>query len=95
MIGLVFLLGVTSFSILPSLQVNILRHAEEAPQVASSINVSIIHIGNACGAILGGWVLDSQWGLAAIPVASSFVTIVGIILILISAYVSRKDAALR
>ncbi|MXQ54720.1 MFS transporter [Shimazuella alba] len=95
MIGLVFLLGVTSFSILPSLQVNILRHAEEAPQVASSINVSIIHIGNACGAILGGWVLDSQWGLASIPVASSFVTIVGIILILISAYVSRKDAALR
>jgi DHA1 family inner membrane transport protein len=92
MIGLVFLLGVTSFSILPSLQVNILRHAEEAPQVASSINVSIIHIGNACGAILGGWVLDSNLGLAWVPVVSGFVTIIGIVLILISAYLNRRNA---
>jgi DHA1 family inner membrane transport protein len=92
MIGLVFLLGVTSFAILPSLQVNILRHAEEAPQVASSINVSIIHIGNACGAILGGWVLDSNLGLASVPVVSGFVTIIGIVLILISAYLNRRNA---
>lgn len=87
---LVLMLGVTSFAILPSLQVNILCHAQEAPQLASSINVSIVHIGNACGAALGGWVIESSWGLSAVPLVSALISLVGIILIFLSAYLNKQ-----
>ncbi|ASJ57637.1 hypothetical protein BP422_21765 [Brevibacillus formosus] len=78
----VFLLGVFSFGILPCLTVYVMNQAMGAPNLVTTLNVSALHISNATGAWLGGLVIESRFGLPMVPLFASFVTMIGIMLLL-------------
>ncbi|WMJ67879.1 MFS transporter [Stenotrophomonas sp. 24(2023)] len=72
--------GAATFAIVPPLQMRVMEAASEAPGLASSINVGAFNLGNALGAALGGAVLSSGLGYAAIPVAGGVLAAGGLLL---------------
>ncbi|MBB3128667.1 putative MFS family arabinose efflux permease [Paenibacillus rhizosphaerae] len=75
----VFLLGIFIFGILPCLTINVMNKAMGAPNLATTMNVSALHIANATGAWLGGVVIDSKYGLHFVPLFASLVTALGVV----------------
>ncbi len=49
-----FFWGVASFATVAPLQMNVVKSAHAAPNIASTINIGIFNVGNALGAYLGG-----------------------------------------
>ncbi len=49
-----FLWGLASFATVAPLQMNVVKAAHAAPNIASTINIGVFNIGNAIGAYLGG-----------------------------------------
>jgi DHA1 family inner membrane transport protein len=62
--ALLFLMGAAAFGATPGLQLRVVRAAEDAPYLSSTMNVSAFNIGNALGAFAGGVALQSSIGLA-------------------------------
>ncbi len=56
------LLGVFGFATVPALQMRVLQHAQQAPTLASGVNISAFNLGNAIGAYLGGLAIDGGHG---------------------------------
>lgn len=69
--GLVFAWGVASFAIVPPLQVRVMTGANDAPNLASAINIGAFNLGNAVGAALGGAVIAAGIGYRAVPLAGA------------------------
>ncbi|MBN5014460.1 MFS transporter [Stenotrophomonas maltophilia] len=76
----VLLFGAATFAIVPPLQIRVMQAASEAPGLASSINVGAFNLGNAVGAALGGAVISSGLGYAAVPVAGGLLAASGLLL---------------
>jgi len=76
----VFIWGVAAYSIIPALNMLVLKKAGDAQELASTLNISAFNLGNAIGAFIGGLVIDSTLGLAAVPWVASIVTLLGIVL---------------
>ena len=57
-----FFWGVASFSTVAPLQMNVVKSAHAAPNIASTINIGVFNIGNAVGAYLGGVPLSMGFG---------------------------------
>lgn len=49
-----FFWGVAAFSTIAPLQINVVKAAHAAPNIASTINIGVFNLGNAVGAYLGG-----------------------------------------
>jgi len=81
--------GVTTFAIVPPVQMRVMQAASEAPGLASSINVGAFNLGNAVGAAVGGGVLSLGLGYQDIPVAGGLLAAAGLILVMIG---TRKSA---
>jgi DHA1 family inner membrane transport protein len=62
----VFLWGIAAFGIMPGIQIRIFKLAEEAPLLAATSIHSVLNLGNAVGAYLGGTVITNS-GLHAVP----------------------------
>ncbi|MEA3551024.1 MFS transporter [Pseudarthrobacter sp. C1] len=60
-----FLLGVFGFAAVPGMQVRVLHFAQEAPTLASGVNISAFNVGNALGAHLGGITITAGMGYAS------------------------------
>lgn len=60
-----FLLGVFGFAAVPGMQIRVLHFAQEAPTLASGVNISAFNIGNALGAHLGGITITAGLGYAS------------------------------
>ena len=56
-----------SFALVPLLQTLIVRHADAAPNLASTLNQGAFNLGNATGAALGGGVLTLGMGYGSLP----------------------------
>lgn len=57
-----FFWGVASFSTVAPLQMNVVKSAHAAPNIASTINIGVFNLGNAVGAYLGGVPLSLGFG---------------------------------
>lgn len=75
---LVFLWGVASFALVPTLQVRVMAAAAEAPNLASSMNIGAINLGNAIGAALGGGVIAAGLGYPAVSLAGALTSALGL-----------------
>lgn len=84
----ILLWGLASFGHVPALQMRIIEKAKEAPNLASSLNISAFNLGIALGSALGAWVIHSGFGLTAVPIAATALTMAAIIVAL---YGWRKD----
>jgi DHA1 family inner membrane transport protein len=70
--------GVASFSLVPALQVNVMRFGHAAPNLVSTLNIAAFNVGNALGAWIGGVVLEGGLGLDAIPLAGAALALLGV-----------------
>jgi MFS transporter, DHA1 family, inner membrane transport protein len=85
-----FVFGVMSFANVPPMQMRVMKHGSAAPELAATANISAFNIANALGGLLGGAVVDSSLGAAAIPFAAAVVPALGLLFIL---WQERKPAA--
>ena len=77
-----FVFGVVSFANVPPMQMRVMKHGGDAPELAATANISAFNIANALGGIIGGFVVDSTWGPAYIPFAAIIVPVIGLLFII-------------
>lgn len=79
---IIFLWGVASFALVPPLQVRVMSAAEDAPNLASSVNIGAFNLGNALGAALGGGVIASGFDYPAVALAGAATAAIGLVTVL-------------
>lgn len=77
-----FLWGLSSFALVTPSNIRVLQHSEGAQDLASSLNIVAFNLGNAGGAFIGGYVVESVYGLQGLPVAAALMAVIGIALLL-------------
>lgn len=77
-----FVFGVVSFANVPPMQMRVMKHGGNAPELAATANISAFNIANALGGIIGGAVVDSALGAAYIPFAAIIVPAIGLAFII-------------
>ena len=87
-----FLWAMATFATVPGLQINVVRHGKEAPNLVSTLNISAFNVGNAFGAWAGGAVIGSGYGLTAVPVVAAILAAGGLAICLITFRPSRGQA---
>ncbi|MEM6052488.1 MFS transporter [Erwinia sp. P7711] len=87
-----FLWAMATFATVPGLQINVVRHGKEAPNLVSTLNISAFNVGNAFGAWAGGAVIGSGYGLTAVPVVAALLAAGGLVICLITFRPSRGQA---
>lgn len=87
-----FLFGVATFANLPAMQMRVMKYGKQAPELAATANISAFNIANALGGIIGGTVVDSHFGPAALPFFAALVPLMGLLFILSQERSSRRVA---
>lgn len=77
-----FVFGIVSFANVPPMQMRVMKHGGDAPELAATANISAFNIANALGGIIGGAVVDSTLGAAYIPFAAIIVPAIGLAFII-------------
>ncbi|MCW4627546.1 MULTISPECIES: MFS transporter [Marinomonas] len=85
----VLLWGTVIFGSGPPLQMQVMKIADQAPGLASSINIGAFNLGNALGAALGGLVISIGFGFDWIPGAAAILSFLALIMVFINRYKSR------
>ncbi|MBM0746705.1 MFS transporter [Pantoea eucrina] len=79
-----FLWAMATFATVPGLQINVVRHGKEAPNLVSTLNIAAFNVGNALGSWVGGAVIARGYGLTAVPVAAAAIAAVGLVVCVIT-----------
>lgn len=87
----VLLWGTVIFGSGPPLQMQVMKIADKAPGLASSINIGAFNLGNALGAALGGLVISIGFGFAWIPSAAAALSFLALIMVWINRYKSTRN----
>ena len=85
------LLGAAAFATVAPLQLWVLRKAEGAQALASSLNIGAFNLGNAFGAWLGGAVIASGMGLPALTWVGALVPASALLVALVAIRRERRD----
>lgn len=85
------LLGAAAFATVAPLQLWVLRKAEGAQALASSLNIGAFNLGNAFGAWLGGAVIASGMGLPALTWVGALVPASALLVALYAIRRERRD----
>ena len=93
MVAGVFFFGLIGFSMSPSLQYKSTLISQEAPTLASTLNQSAFNLGNALGAFLGG-VVVTNLPIASLSLIAPILTLIGLIFLVISICVEKKEGTL-
>lgn len=76
-----FAWAIATFALVPGLQMNVVNHGHDAPNLVSTLNIAAFNVGNAFGAWAGGTVLGLGLGLGAIPLAAAVLALGGFALV--------------
>lgn len=89
-IVVIFLWGVLTFVIVPPLQMRVVETADEAPNLAATLNQGAFNVGNAAGAWIGGAALT--WGVSyqELPFVGAALAAIGLVVALWSLMLDRK-----
>ena len=79
-----FLWAIATFATVPALQINVLAHGKNAPNLVSTLNIAAFNVGNALGAWVGGIVIGGGFGLTIVPVAAAGLAVIGLVICLIT-----------
>ncbi|MCX8281691.1 MFS transporter [Phyllobacterium sp. 0TCS1.6C] len=77
-IVLVFFWGVLTFVIVPPLQMRVVESADEAPNLAATLNQGAFNFGNAAGAWIGGAALTLGVSYQQLPFVGAALAVVGL-----------------
>ncbi len=81
---IVFVWGAASFALIPPIQVRIMSAASGAPSLASAVNIGAFNLGNAIGAVLGGWVIGASLGYPAVATTGAAIAVISLIIAVFS-----------
>ncbi|WP_377809405.1 MFS transporter [Azospirillum sp. A29] len=88
-------MGALAFANVPGLQLYVVqlaqRHAPDAVDVASALNIAAFNLGIAAGAFFGGQVVSSPLGLGATPWVGGLFVLGGLVLTLASGALDRRE----
>jgi len=70
--------GVVSFANVPPMQMRVMKYGGGAPELSATANISAFNVANALGGVVGGLVIDSSLGPAAIPFVAIIIPLVGL-----------------
>ena len=89
-IVVVFIWGVLTFIIVPPLQMRVVETAEEAPNLAATLNQGAFNVGNASGAWIGGAALT--WGVSYqnLPFVGSALAVIAVLVAVGSWVLDRR-----
>lgn len=90
MIVMLFAWATLAFALVPLLQTLIVRHAEAAPNLASTLNQGAFNLGNAAGAWIGAQMLARGAPLADLPWASVAIALAALALAAWSARLGER-----
>lgn len=85
----VFLWGIAAFGIFPGIQVRIMNFAHEAPLLSATSTHSVLNVGNAGGAYVGGLAI-THLGLSSLPWVASSLALIGLLGMFVSFAVERR-----
>lgn len=85
--------GAAAFGIVPPVQMRVMQAAQEAPGLASSVNVGAFNLGNALGAALGGLALSLGFGYEAVPLIGAGLAFASLALVWLGQGKRRNAAA--
>ncbi|ALE80355.1 MFS transporter [Pseudonocardia alni] len=74
-----FAFAVTTFALVPAVQLRIISGAGDAPNLASAANQAAFNVANAIGAALGGTVIAAGYGYASPNVVAAGLAVVGLV----------------
>ncbi|AUX71679.1 MFS transporter [Erwinia pyrifoliae] len=77
-----FLWAMAVFSMMPALQINVVRHGKDAPHLVSTLNITAFNLGNALGAWVGGAAIGGGYGLTAVPLSAAILAAIGLLVCL-------------
>jgi DHA1 family inner membrane transport protein len=89
----VFLLGLTSSTLIPSIQTRLIRISDEAALLGAAVNHAAFNVGNSLGAWLGGVVIAGGLGYLAPGWVGAALGALGFALAMLSLAVERRDKA--
>ncbi|TDD80906.1 MFS transporter [Saccharopolyspora karakumensis] len=87
---MVFVIGATGFTAIPSIQARILDQAKEAPALGSASIHSAFNIANSLGAYLGGVVIAAGFGLVSPSWVGVLLALVGLGFAVLSGVLDRR-----
>ncbi|MBF2778594.1 MFS transporter [Staphylococcus saprophyticus] len=90
MVAGIFFFGLIGFSMSPSLQFKSTLISQDAPTLASTLNQSAFNLGNALGAFIGG-VVVTNLPIASLSLIAPILTVIGLIFLLVSIRVEKKE----
>ncbi len=79
-----FLWAAAAFAAVPALQVNVVAHGRQAPNLVSTLNIGAFNLGNALGAWVGGSVIAQGFGLTRVPLAAAVLALFALLITLLS-----------
>lgn len=88
-----FFWGVAAFATVPGLQMQVMRQAADAPNLAATLNIGAFNVGNALGAWLGGAALSRGAPLDKLPWLAAAMTLGAIGLCLIAMRMAAPTVA--
>lgn len=87
----ILLWGMVIFGSGPPLQMQVMKIANQAPGLASSINIGAFNLGNALGAALGGLVISIGFGFDWIPTAAALLSFIGFVMVWLNRRATIKN----
>ncbi|MBL3686978.1 MFS transporter [Leucobacter zeae] len=93
LIASVFMLGITSSALIPSIQARLIRISDKAALLGAAVNHAAFNVGNSLGAWLGGLVIAGGFGYLAPGWVGAGLGVLGLLLALVSVWVQRRDRA--
>lgn len=86
--------GIASFANVPPMQMRVMRHAGQAPELAATANISAFNVANALGGVIGAFAVDhAQIGAPMVPFLAAIVPVVGLAIVLASHGIGRGRVA--
>lgn len=76
-----FVFGVVFFANVPPMQMRVMKYGSKAPELTATLNISAFNLANALGALMGGIIIDSVYGVSLIPFAALIFPVIGVIYI--------------
>ena len=84
--------GMFGFAIVPSLQLRVVDKANDAPNLAATLNQGAFNLGNATGAWLGGSAISAGVALTSLPWVGVVCVLLSLGVMSASALLERRDA---
>jgi MFS transporter, DHA1 family, inner membrane transport protein len=89
-----FLFGIASFANVPPMQMRVMKHGAQAPELCATANISAFNLANSIGGVIGGLVIDNaSLGAAFVPYAAIAASVLGLILIVALEWSSLRRPA--